>query len=687
MSGIKVRRLSSLYARFCGCPDKSITVRAVLLGAIADGETVILNALDCEDVSAAIDCARTLGATVEVGRDKISVIGAKRVLDNKVFNCKRSGTVLRLLCGILSGLGVTAVLDGDEQLKKRPIDRVIQPLVERGAFIKTTDGGLPITIYPSKLREISYEMTVDSAQVKSALLLSGVAAGVKTTVTERNRTRAHTEKMLPSFGVSVDISGKTITAGCGKLKGNTVCVPNDPSAVAYYIALGLFLGGVAVYGVNVSSERAGYLYKLKECGADIRFVNQRTVCGEPCADVFVGKSEVKYITIEPSEIPSMIDELPVIGLIGSLSCGALIKNAGELRKKESDRFSGMIDIINRCGKKAYARGDDIIIENVGQNREPFDYASDDHRLVMTAFTAMSLNGGGVITTPESVNKSFPDFFNNFYSFNACLIGSNVGKSLSGNTHNYLLGRFGVVNNYTYEHISANSDLAEKILSGNDFKSVNVTVPYKELAFGLVKESSADARLARSVNFIFDGKGYTFDGDGLVYSLKLHGIDLKGKKVLVCGAGGAGRSIVSAFCKKGATVFLHNRTKSKAERFISEVCLALKSNSKRGECVLPSVYNGERFDVVVNATSCKAALGELPIDKNALEGCAVAVDINYGAETAFGMLAKGCGVPCIYGGEMLFAQSYFADALVSGKNPSFDEFAALYDDWIKTDLFI
>lgn len=687
MGEIKVRRLSNLHARFCGCPDKSITVRAVLLGAIAEGETVIFNALDCEDVSAAIDCARTLGATVNVGRDKITIIGAKKISDNGFFNCKRSGTVLRLLCGILSGLGITAVLDGDEQLKKRPIDRVIQPLAKRGAVIKTTDGGLPITIYPSKLREISYETEVDSAQVKSALLLSGVAAGVKTTVTERNRTRAHTEKMLPSFGVSVDIRGKTVTVNGGSLKGTTVGVPNDPSAVAYYIALGLFLGGVAVYGVNVSPERAGYLYKLKECGADVRFINERTVCGEPCADVFVGKSEVKFIKIEPSEIPSMIDELPVIGLIGAFSCGALIKGASELRKKESDRFSGMIDIINRCGKKAYSIGDDIAIENVGEKRTPFVYASDDHRSVMTAFTAMSLNSGGVITSPESVNKSFPDFFNNFYSFNACLIGSNVGGSLSGITHNYILGRLGVVDNYTYEHISADSALAKKILLGNDFKSVNVTVPYKELAFELVKERSEDARLARSVNFVYGGKGYTFDGDGLVYSLKLHGIDLKGKSVLVCGAGGAGRSIVLAFCKAGASVFLYNRTKSRAEEFVNEVCVALKRDAVRGECVLPSVYFGERCDIVVNATSCKVGLGDLPIDKNTFDGCMAAVDINYGSESTFGKLAKDCGVHCIYGDEMLFAQAYFADALVGGKNPCFDEFAALYADRIKTDAFI
>lgn len=687
MSEIKVRRLSNLYARFCGCPDKSITVRAVLLGAIAEGKTIIFNALDCEDVSAAIDCARTLGATVDVDRDKITIIGAKNISDNEVFNCKRSGTVLRLLCGILSGLGITAVLDGDEQLKKRPIDRVIRPLTKRGAVIKTTDGGLPITIYPSKLREISYETEVDSAQVKSALLLSGVAAGVKTTVTERNRTRTHTENMLPFFGVSVDIRGKTVTAKGGNLKGTTVCVPNDPSAVAYYVALGLFLGGVAVYGVNVSPERAGYLYKLKECGADVRFINERTVCGEPCVDIFVAKSDVKFIKIEPSEIPSMIDELPVIGLIGAFSCGALIKGASELRKKESDRFFGMIDIINRCGKKAYACGDDIAIENVGEKRAPFDYASDDHRLVMTAFTAMSLNGGGVITSPESVNKSFPDFFYNFYSFNACLIGSNVDGSLSGITHNYILGRLGAVDNYTYEHISADRALAEKILLCKDFKSVNVTVPYKELAFELLKECSEDARLARSVNFVYGGKGYTFDGDGLVYSLKLHGINLKGKRVLVCGAGGAGRSIVLAFCKAGARVFLYNRTKSRAEKFLNEVCEALTSDAKRGECILPSVYFGERCGIVVNATSCKVGLGELPIDKKALDGCITAVDVNYGSESAFGKLAKHCGVPCIYGDEMLFAQSYFADSLVCGKIPSFDEFAALYADRIKTDAFI
>lgn len=676
MDEVKVRKFSDFYATLCGCPDKSVTVRAVLFAAFAKGETVIRNPLFCEDTQAAIDCARTAGAIVDCFQDRIVVVGAERISDGKTFDCKRSGTVLRLLCGLLAGANVHAVLLGDEQLNKRPIDRVIVPLTARGAVIKTTDGHLPIEIFPAKLKDYEYKMTVDSAQVKSALLLSGITGGVKTAVTERNRTRVHTEKMLALFGALVEKKDKTITVQAHSLSGATVFVPNDPSAVAYYLALGLLLGGVWVKGINVSPERAGYLYKLKECGADVRFFNVENVCGEPCTDVFVGKSKVGFIKIEPSEIPSMIDELPVIGLIAAFSSGGLIEGASELRKKESDRFAGTIDIINRCGKKAYAVGDDIVIENVGEDRLPFDYASDDHRLVMTAFVAMSLNGGGVIKTPESVVKSFPDFFKNFYEFNACLIGKDVSRSISGYTHNLFLGKTDCVKNYTYEHVSTGRDGAEKILFGNCFKTINVTVPYKELAFDSVAEKSEDAALARSVNFVYGKKGYTFDGVGLIYSLKLHGVEVKNKKVLVCGAGGAGRSIVVAFVKAGAKVFLHNRTASKAKAFTDELS-AFVERCGGENMVAPSTYNGEPCDVVINATSCKSPADGLPANIWAFKNCSLAVDINYGGQTFFGQTAEDLGVPCLYGEEMLFAQSYFADVLVCGKQPSFEEFSDFY----------
>ena len=703
---ITVEKIENLCARYTACADKSITIRAILLAAIAEGKTVIRNPLDCEDTRAAIDCAEKLGAKVSVFKASIEIDGATKFNDGETFDCGRSGTVLRLLCGILAGLKINAVIGCDEELKNRPIGRIIDPLTARGAKIESTNGRLPLRIFPSKLNEFVYEMPIDSAQVKSAVLLSGVAAKVKTVVIEKNRTREHTEKMLPLFGVKTEVEDKKITVYPSAVKATTVDVPGDPSAAAYFIALGLLKGRVKACGINVSERRAGYLYKLKDCGAKITFSNKTVGCGEPCTDVAMEKSELSHIIVNAEEIPSMIDELPVIGLIGAFFGGATFRSAGELRVKESDRLSGIVDLINRAGGSARAIGNDLVIDG-GLKPAPFTYSSNDHRLTMTAFVAMRAGAGGTILNPESVNKSFPDFFKNVFAFNACLIGSNVEKSPSGIIHNYFLERLGVVKNYSYELRSVDESDAVKIIQNPAYKSINATIPYKKTVCDLIKNKSVDARLADSVNFVTGGKGYTFDGDGLVFSLLLHGVNLKDKNVLVCGAGGAGRSIAIALARAGAKVFVENRTKSKAEIFVEKVngFFGLPNEKvKRSEiensdqnaenrvvdvknrepdesvgalCRSLAVYSGEPCEIVVNATSVK---DELPTSESVFAAAKFAVDINYGKETAFLKKAEEKKIAFTDGREMLFAQSYFADALVSGTEPTFDEFKKLYAEF-------
>ena len=361
MSEINVRQLNNIYATFSVCSDKSITVRAILFGAIARGKTTVLHPLICEDTLAAADCAQKMGAVVKYDGEKMFIDGAEKIADGKEYDCKRSGTVLRLLCGILAGAGVNASLTGDDQLKSRPIGRIIAPLLARGADISSCNGKLPIIIKPSKLKDFKYEMPIDSAQVKSSVILSGVLAGVSTGIIEKNYTRDHTEKMLSAMGAKIGVSGKSINVSPAGLHSTEFDVPCDPSAAAFYLAIGLYKGSVKVKSINISPKRAGYLYKLIDCGADIIFENKRNICGEPCADVTARKSKLKHIEIFDNEIPSMIDELPVIGLIGGLFNGATIHGAGELKVKESDRFSGIIDILSVAGGFAKASDDDMVI--------------------------------------------------------------------------------------------------------------------------------------------------------------------------------------------------------------------------------------------------------------------------------------------------------------------------------------
>ena len=711
---ITVEKIENLCARYTVCSDKSITIRAILIAAIAEGKTVIRNPLDCEDTRAAIACAEKLGAKVRFFKGSIEIDGATKFKDGETFDCGRSGTVLRLLCGLLSGLGINAVIGCDDELKNRPIGRIIEPLTARGAKIQSTDGRLPLKIFPSELNEFVYEMPIDSAQVKSAVLLSGTTAKVKTVVVEKNLTREHTEKMLPLFGVKTEVENKKITVYPSPVRAASVDIPRDPSAAAYFVALGILKGKVKVCGINVSEKRAGYLYKLKDCGAKISFLNRTVRCGEPCADVIAEKSELAHIFVNAEGIPSMIDELPVIGLIGAFNSGATFRSAAELRVKESDRLLGTVDLINRAGGSAREVGNDLVVDG-GLDPAPFTYSSNDHRLTMTAFVAMRAGAGGTILNPESVNKSFPGFFESVFSFNACLIGLNVEKSPSAIIHNYFLEKLGVVKNYSYELKSVDESAAVKIIQNPAYKSINATIPYKKTVCDLIKNKSVDATLSDSVNFVTDGEGYTFDGDGLLFSLLLHGVNVKDKNVLVCGAGGAGRSVALALARAGAKVFVQNRTTSKAERFVEKVngffglsdgkvegsekhekSDEIDENSKEkvknregdvkkresNEFVGTirrslAVYAGEPCEIVVNATSVK---DELPANEGIFAAAKFAVDINYGKKTAFLKKAEEKKIAYTDGKEMLFAQSYFADALVSGVSPTFDEFKRLYGEF-------
>ena len=382
----------------------------------------------------------------------------------------------------------------------------------------------------------------------------------------------------------------------------------------------------------------------------------------------------------------MIDELPIIGLIGAFFNGARIKNAAELKVKESDRFTATINLIKAFGGSANRSGDDLIVKG-GVTPDPFTFTSDDHRMVMTAFVAMICGAGGKLIDDNGVNKSFPQFFENFGAFRACLIGKDVSRSLSGRTHNYFIDNLKAIRNYSYELLSADDKKAAEILEKSAYRSINVTIPHKELAFVKAKKLSFEAKLAKSVNFIFGGMGYTFDGGGLIYSLLLHNINVKNKKVLICGAGGAGRSIAVAMLKAGATVYISNRTKEKLIDYIKYYKNTITETSETGcNCAfaadygIPKEYAGERCDIVINATSLK---DDLPIDKQIIEQAKFVADINYGNETCFLVAAKSSGINNTDGKEMLFAQSYLADALVSEKTPDFNEFARLYESYDET----
>ncbi len=644
--------------------DKSLTVRAILLGAIASGKTIINGALVCNDTLATISCARKLGAKIYRRGNKISITGTKKIANNAIFDCKNSATLARLLIGILSGAGAYATVKGDKSLSSRPMARVCDPLILRGAKITTTNGKLPIKIYPATLQEYSYFMQVDSAQVKSALLLSGLISKKTTVVTERNKTRDHTEKMIEYLGGNISVNNKQISLCESSLIGNKISILKDPSSASFYLSMGLVLGEVTVEKVLLTDSRAGFYNKLKSVNAHINYSNVNNSPFGKSADITAKKSEIYYFEITSEEIPSLIDELPIICAVACLNKGCKIFGASELRVKESDRLNGICELLSKAGARCEVFEDDLVVYPIEKGKY-FEYESTDHRLLMTAFVLGVCLNGCLINNEKWVDVSFPNFFKNFYLNRLGLVGVDLSKSQSGVMHKFILGKLRL-SNFTFEQRSLNENAFDDFMQKCPYKAFNATIPYKERLFLDSSEKSEKAVMSKSANYYFNGVTYTTDGDGLYYALKQKGVEVNNKNILVYGVGGAGRSIALSLLRKGGRVFVANRTFERAQNFSSY------TNGK------VQVYNGERCDILINAT---AVSNSDIFCEEQIKNAFYVVDINYGKPSALLLKAKELNVACEDGFAMLFMQAYLSDCILLNKKPQLKMACALYKKFI------
>ncbi len=409
--------------------DKSISHRAAILGAMAHGGTEISGFLEGEDPLSTVRCLRALGVGIEGPREgRLLVDGAGVEAWREpaaVLDAGNSGTTLRLLLGALAGRGFAATLTGDASLRRRPMDRVAEPLRSMGAVVGGPEGGktAPLTIRGGKLRAAAVELAVASAQVKSAVLLAGLQAEGVTAVTEPSRSRDHTERMLAAFGGAVeeaDLPGgghRVTVRGPQSLRGARVAVPGDFSAAAFFLVAGAVVPGsaVTVRGVGLNPTRTGLLDVLRRMGAKIRVdLEDFAPGGEPVGDVTVeGTGELRGVEVGGSLIPRLIDEIPALAVAAVFACGkTVIRDAAELRAKESDRIAGMAAELARLGGRVRTLPDGLLIEGGGKLGGAAVDAWGDHRVAMALAVAACAVGGGetLIQGTECVNISYPDFF-------------------------------------------------------------------------------------------------------------------------------------------------------------------------------------------------------------------------------------------------------------------------------------
>jgi 3-phosphoshikimate 1-carboxyvinyltransferase len=407
--------------------DKSISHRALMLGALAVGRTEIAGLLEGEDVLATAAAMRAMGASVERladGRWRVDGVGIGGLAESgDVLDLGNSGTAARLLLGVLATHPFISFVTGDASLRSRPMRRVTEPLSRFGAHFTTREGGrLPLAVIgAANPVPLEYTLPVPSAQVKSAVLLAGLNTPGETTVIEPQPTRDHTERMLGHFGATLRIEplaagGRRITVvGQPELIAAPIVVPADISSAAFAIVAGLVVPGseITVEGVGLNPSRTGLLVSLSEMGADIAYLNQRVEGGEPVADLLVRASVLHGADIPPERAPLMIDEYPVLGVAAACANGrTIMRGLAELRVKESDRLTGMATGLAACGVKVAVEGDDLIID--GDGNAPAGGARIetrlDHRIAM-AFLVMGLAASSPVQIDDvrPIATSFPGF--------------------------------------------------------------------------------------------------------------------------------------------------------------------------------------------------------------------------------------------------------------------------------------
>lgn len=400
--------------------DKSISHRSIMFGAIADGTTHVTGFLQGEDSLNTLRAFRAMGVEIDGPNEKgevtihgVGIDGLKK--PDASIDLGNSGTSIRLMSGLLSGQSFDVVLSGDRSLSKRPMKRVTDPLALMGARVDTDEGGRPpLRINGgSDIKGIEYPMPMASAQVKSCILLAGMYAQGKTCVTEPATTRDHTERMLNAFGYPVVTeANRMCIEGGGRLTACDIDVPADISSAAFYMVGASIAEGsdITLQHVGVNPTRTGVIDILKLMGANIELLNERTVGGEPVADIRIRSARLKGINVPESLVPLAIDEFPVLFVAAACANGkTVITGAEELRVKESDRIQVMADGLVEIGVDAEATADGMII-NGGSIKGGKVHSRDDHRIAM-AFTMAALRSESdiVIEDCENVNTSFPDF--------------------------------------------------------------------------------------------------------------------------------------------------------------------------------------------------------------------------------------------------------------------------------------
>ena len=394
--------------------DKSISHRAVILSSLAKGKSVIKNFSNGQDPLSTLKVCKTLGLEYELGENLIINSTGKYTEPGISLDCGNSGTTMRFMAGVLAGQNFNSTLIGDESLSKRPMMRIIEPLTLMGANIQSIDGKAPLKIYGQNLHSIDYNSKLSSAQVKSCVLLAGLNCDGKTIYKEPYVSRDHTERMLEYMGANINFENNLVEIQKSKLEPSTIEVCGDISSAAFFIVAGLIVpnSNIILENVGLNPTRTGIIDIVNKMGGSIEILDKREVSGEPVGDLKITYSNLKACNIEGEIIPKLIDELPVIAVLATQAEGTtVIKDAQDLRNKESDRICAIVSELKKLGANIEETPDGFIVYGKTALKGGADVKTyHDHRLAMSLYIA-----GLICEKPINIdgfewgNISFPNF--------------------------------------------------------------------------------------------------------------------------------------------------------------------------------------------------------------------------------------------------------------------------------------
>ena len=414
----KVSHINSLKGTITIPSDKSISHRAVMFSSIAEGECTVSNFSSGADCHSTLNLFKSLGVDIQFIDEKtlkIKSIGILKPTKTSVFDCGNSGTTMRLVSGVLAGQNFNSTLVGDLSLSKRPMKRVIEPLTLMGANITSENGHAPLKIIGQKLQGIDYKSKLASAQVKSCILLAGLNAEGETTFTEPYVSRNHTDNLFKYLGADIKINGSEVTLNPSKLYARDINIVGDISSAAFFIVAGLIVpnSDFIIKNVGLNYTRSGIIDVVKRMGGNIEILNKTTVSGEEVGNIRVQYTEnLKPCVIEGEDIPRLIDELPVIAVLASQADGeTIIKDAEDLRNKESDRIKCLVKELSKIGVDIEEHQDGFIVRGKTKLKGNAELESyHDHRLAMSYYVAGLICENEIaINGFEWTKISFPEF--------------------------------------------------------------------------------------------------------------------------------------------------------------------------------------------------------------------------------------------------------------------------------------